>query len=1373
MTVGQYGFDGRGRVSGAAIRSYLLERSRVEAELYKLPREGNRAASFHYLNQSSCYELGGEAGGNAEEYRRTRAAMTVMGITEAEKAAIFGVLAAILHIGNIEFSLSPDNDSLQVAGPQSVFHLETAAELLQCDKGQLEESLLTRTIVTRNEVIKKPLDAPAAVSKRDTLAKTIYSKLFDCFEQFCINLANEKLQQHFNQARLQRHARWQEPKHVLKMEQEVYEREEINWSYIDFVDNKDVLDLIEAVSQNGTGIIALLDEQWGGKREVTYVADQSTLDGAVTASAATSRSGDACAFQSLGGAGPDWSPLAVLLPVAEGVARRLTVAVTYITDEFLTKNTDLVVAEHQELLARSLSPFIAALFAPLAAAPADDAAASAASKQRNKFASLGRRFKQQLAALMETLQATQPHYIRCVKPNARSTPAIFDNHLVLGQLRSGDEEAVEKLLQTAKLSNYQIGKSKVFLRAGQMAHLEALRTDVMNTAARRIQRSMRAHLFRRHRLRATLVIQSRWLQRRRYLALRAAAIVVQTRVRGWLARRNYRHMRETRLALAMQRLWRGGEVRKPYRALRRLVRRWRAIRERKRLARLKKGSGWAVPVLEAKVQDRCRSLVPRARERQCAWGTAAAAADAPCGTAHLDRARTFQGIPSGAIAGMGAVTHAASVGAALAGSAAGAVSGALRGGPPPPSIVIPSERLNIVEKIQRIREGPLASPPALPTLLLSPSMKQPPSHLGAALNPSLNPSPSSHAAIPAFGAAADASPLRAGPAAASPSRAAQFQSPPRSHASAPSPGAGGRQPAGSPPSRLALAFSPPPFPSLPGGASPGSLSSSSGGGLAGSAGGGAGGVGVPGFSKLVGDMQREAEKVQGLKKENQMLKGAYMEAALRADEAEREAHELRARVEGAEEGARARAHHQQELQAQITSLLERLAGKERLEADVRLLSQRLLAQEAAKGAKLPIDKQQEVLLKEVSADLGFGRGGQPVAATVIFKSLLHWRAFEGEKKNSTFDRLVETIQRAARDDSAHNVTYWLSNTARLYYLVHHSDRHLLALQQQQAAASSSSSFSFFGRSSSKQPPKAADVASQVDVMLFKSQLEGSVERLYITLRDQQKTDLNSHLNPTVQKDAKLLRASSSANKRHTSSYWSYVLVGLRQLYAELSLNHVEPFLVRTLLQQLLASVNAKIFNSLMLRSQWCPCTYSNAEVLAEGLAQLDKWLAEVDRALSARLGAATPSLTRQLRHLRQAAALLVLDHKPTRTLDAIRQLCPDLNMSQLAHICLYYEDDKYGSAGVSPDIVQRMFALMSESSALLILEDDSIPFTIDQLCESMEDYDIDEVEPPDALIREGSFAFLLPRAASLSPSIRASTPRTGSTRLTGGSFSGW
>ena len=296
------------------------------AALHLLP-----AREFRYLSQSSCFELPGVS--NAEEYRNTRRAMSIVGIPEADQDSVFRTVAAVLHLGNVVFQEDSDSESSAVA-PAAEQALVHAADLLGVDAEGLHKALTTRTRITPDGAIVSPIDVKAAADNRDSLAKTIYSRMFDwlvekintsigqdaaasnligvldiyggclpcpppacqpspagccdacgsscpsggllwhqhlsqykcwpallipflCelrfagfeqftendFEQFCINLANEKLQQHFNQ-------------HVFKMEQAEYEREEIEWSYIEFVDNQDVLDLIEG----RMGVLDLLDE---------------------------------------------------------------------------------------------------------------------------------------------------------------------------------------------------------------------------------------------------------------------------------------------------------------------------------------------------------------------------------------------------------------------------------------------------------------------------------------------------------------------------------------------------------------------------------------------------------------------------------------------------------------------------------------------------------------------------------------------------------------------------------------------------------------------------------------------------------------------------------------------------------------------------------------------------------------------------------------------------------------------------------------------------------------------------------------------------------------------------------------------------------
>ncbi|KAI7990219.1 Myosin-11 [Camellia lanceoleosa] len=698
-------FDKHGRISGAAIRTYLLERSRVcqvsdpernyhcfyllcaappeEVAKYKL----GDPKSFHYLNQSNCYDLVGIS--DAHDYLATRRAMDIVGISQKDQDAIFRVVAAILHLGNVEFTKGKEIDSSVLKDDKSKFHLQTAADLLMCDLGALEDALLKRVMITPEEVIKRSLDPVQATVSRDGLAKTIYSRLFDwlvdtinvsigqdpnsksligvldiygfesfktnSFEQFCINFTNEKLQQHFNQ-------------HVFKMEQEEYTKEEIDWSYIEFVDNQDVLDLIE---KKPGGIVALLDEACMFPKSTHETFAQKL-------------------YQTFKVHKRFIKPK---LSRTDFTIAHYAGEVLYQSDQFLDKNKDYVVPEYQDLLSASKCSFVAGLFPPLQ----EDTTKS--SSKSSKFSSIGSRFKLQLQQLMETLSSTEPHYIRCVKPNNLLKPAVFENVNIMQQLRCGgvleairiscagyptrkkffeilnrfgllvpealegnvDEKVVcQRILDKMQLMGSQIGKTKVFLRAGQMAELDARRAEKLNKAAKTIQRQIRTHITRKwfidlweasvsiqsilrgrlackifdnmKREAAALKIQTslrRHLAKIAYTRLELSVLVLQTGLRAMAARNKFRYKRRTKAAIIIQAHWRGHRAFLYYKKLKRasIVTqcRWRGRVGRKELRKLKmtdleEAKGQEITKLQHSLQtmqnkvDETNSLLVKERE---------------------------------------------------------------------------------------------------------------------------------------------------------------------------------------------------------------------------------------------------------------------------------------------------------------------------------------------------------------------------------------------------------------------------------------------------------------------------------------------------------------------------------------------------------------------------------------------------------------------------------------------------------------------------------------------------------------------------------------------------------------------------------------
>uniref|UniRef100_A0A8C6Y890 Myosin IXA n=1 Tax=Naja naja TaxID=35670 RepID=A0A8C6Y890_NAJNA len=234
---------------------------------------------YHYLNQD-CFSVEGED--LKHDFERLQLAMEMVGFLPKTRRQIFSLLSAILHLGNICYKKKTyRDDSIDICNPEV---LTIVSELLEVREEMLLEALITRKTVTVGEKLVLPYKLAEAVTVRNSMAKSLYSALFDwivfrinhallntkdleestktlsigvldifgfedyesnSFEQFCINFANERLQHYFNQ-------------HIFKLEQEEYRLEGISWHNIDYIDNSGCINLI---SKKPTGLLHLLDEE--------------------------------------------------------------------------------------------------------------------------------------------------------------------------------------------------------------------------------------------------------------------------------------------------------------------------------------------------------------------------------------------------------------------------------------------------------------------------------------------------------------------------------------------------------------------------------------------------------------------------------------------------------------------------------------------------------------------------------------------------------------------------------------------------------------------------------------------------------------------------------------------------------------------------------------------------------------------------------------------------------------------------------------------------------------------------------------------------------------------------------------------------------
>ncbi|KYO43798.1 unconventional myosin-XV-like [Alligator mississippiensis] len=572
-----------GFICGAITSQYLLEKSRIVFQakdernyhifyemLAGLPSQQKQrfflqeAETYYYLNQGGNCEISGK--NDAEDFRRLVTSMENLNFSIEDQNSIFRILSSILHLGNVYFE-KYETDCQEVASVVSAKEILTVAELLQVSPEGLERAITFKVTETLREKIYTPLTVESAVDARDAIAKILYSLLFswltdrtnklvypkqealsiaildiygfedlnfNSFEQLCINYANEYLQFFFN-------------KIVFKEEQEEYIREQLEWREISFNDNQPCIDLI---AQKPHGILRILDDQCSFPQSTDHTFLQK------------------CHYHH----GSNDLYIKPKMPLPEFTIRHYAGKVTYQVHKFLDKNYDHVRQEVLDLFINSRTKVVANLFfgyAQLLAQQQTVVGKNSTVTRRYKAPTVAAKFQQSLLHLVEKMERCNPFFIRCIKPNDKKEPGLFEADIVSSQLRySGLLETirirkegfpvripfqvfiqryrcllevphnitphgancVEMLRQLCALrpSMYCIGISKLFMKEHLYQELESKRDRAHHLAALTLQRYARTFFLKK-----------------RFYSLRRKIILIQSRSRGYLARQRYRRLRRT------------------------------------------------------------------------------------------------------------------------------------------------------------------------------------------------------------------------------------------------------------------------------------------------------------------------------------------------------------------------------------------------------------------------------------------------------------------------------------------------------------------------------------------------------------------------------------------------------------------------------------------------------------------------------------------------------------------------------------------------------------------------------------------------------------------------------------------------------------
>nr|XP_015837785.1 PREDICTED: myosin heavy chain, muscle isoform X14 [Tribolium castaneum] len=575
-------FGPTGKLAGADIETYLLEKARVISQqslersyhiFYQMMSGAVKGLKEQCLLSNDVYDYHYVAQGkttipnvdDAEEMRLTDQAFDVLGFTQEEKDNIYKITAAVMHMGCMKFKQRGREEQ---AEPDGTEEGERVAKLLGIEAPGLYNALCKPRIkvgaefVTQGRNVNQVNYSVGAMSKAmfDRLFKFLVKKCnetldtkqkrqhfigvldiagfeifdFNGFEQLCINFTNEKLQQFFNH-------------HMFVLEQEEYQREGIEWAFIDF--GMDLLACIELI-EKPMGILSILEEE-----SMFPKATDKTFEEKLN----TNHLGKSPNF--LKPKPPKPGQQAAHFAIGHYAGN-----VPYNITGWLEKNKDPLNDTVVDLYKKGTNKLLVEIFAdhPGQSGAPDAGGGKGRGKKGGGFATVSSAYKEQLNNLMTTLRSTQPHFVRCIIPNELKQPGVIDSHLVMHQLtcngvlegiricRKGfpnrmvypdfklrykilaasairDDMAPEKasqvILETINLDaeQYRLGKTKVFFRAGVLGQMEELRDERLGKIVTWMQSWVRGYLSRKEFKRLQeqrLALQVCQRNLRKYLKLR-------------------------------------------------------------------------------------------------------------------------------------------------------------------------------------------------------------------------------------------------------------------------------------------------------------------------------------------------------------------------------------------------------------------------------------------------------------------------------------------------------------------------------------------------------------------------------------------------------------------------------------------------------------------------------------------------------------------------------------------------------------------------------------------------------------------------------------------------------------------------------------